>query len=170
MTTADVSMDNGTIHAVDAVIGLPTVFTLAAADPNFTILATALTRSDLSFDFRGTLSTANGTDPGSYTMFAPTDQSFINLLEELGVDSLEDIDEPTLNETLQMHAVAGKNVLAMDLSDGLTITTLGGDITANLTDDGVTLTDGNDRVSIITRLNVHASNGVIHITDKVILK
>jgi uncharacterized surface protein with fasciclin (FAS1) repeats len=42
VTTADVSVDNGTIHAVDTVIGLPTVVTFAVADPNFSILATAL--------------------------------------------------------------------------------------------------------------------------------
>jgi uncharacterized surface protein with fasciclin (FAS1) repeats len=169
VTTADVSVDNGTIHAVDAVIGLPTVVTFAAADPNFSILVTALTREDLTFDFVGTLSTANGTDPAPFTVFAPIDQAFLDLLEELGVDSLDDIDEPTLNATLKMHAVAGANVLATSLSDGLTITTLGGDITANVA-DGATLTDKNDRVSIIIAVNVQASNGVIHAIDKVILK
>jgi uncharacterized surface protein with fasciclin (FAS1) repeats len=169
VTTADVSVDNGTIHAVDAVIGLPTVVTFAVADPNFSILVTALTRPDLDFNFIKTLSTANGTDPAPFTVFAPIDQAFINLLEELGVDSLDDIDEPTLNATLKMHAVAGANVLAADLSDAMTITTLGGTITANIS-DGATLTDANDRVSNIIAINVQASNGVIHAIDKVILK
>jgi uncharacterized surface protein with fasciclin (FAS1) repeats len=169
VTTADVSVDNGTIHAVDAVIGLPTIVTLVSAEPNFSNLVTALTRPDLTFDFIETLSTAYGIGPAPFTVFAPTDQAFINLLEELGIDSLEDIDEPTLTETLQMHGVPGVNVLAADLTDNLIISTFGGDITANLV-NGVTLTDGNDRVSTITRLNVQASNGVIHIIDKVILK
>jgi uncharacterized surface protein with fasciclin (FAS1) repeats len=169
VTTADVSVDNGTIHAVNAVIGLPTVVTFAVADPNFSVLVTALTRPDLTFDFVTTLSTANGTEPAPFTVFAPIDQAFADLLEELDVASLDDIDEPTLNATLKMHAVAGANVLAADLSDGLTIETLGGDITANL-NDGATLTDGNNRVSTITRLNVQASNGVIHAIDKVLLK
>jgi transforming growth factor-beta-induced protein len=168
VTVADVSVDNGTIHAVDAVIGLPTVVTFAAADPNFTILETALTRADLTFDYVGTLSTANGTDPAPFTVFAPIDQAFIDLLEELGVSSLEDIDEPTLNATLKMHAVAGANVLAASLSDGLKISTLGGDITANVS-DGATLTDGNNRVSDIIAVNVQASNGVIHAISKVLL-
>jgi uncharacterized surface protein with fasciclin (FAS1) repeats len=169
VTTADVSVDNGTIHAVDAVIGLPTVVTFAVADPNFSVLVTALTRSDLTFDFVGTLSTANGTDPAPFTVFAPINQAFLDLLEELGVNSLADIDEPTLNTTLKMHAVAGANVLAASLSDGLTISTLGGDITANVTDEA-TLTDANDRVSAIIAVDVQASNGVIHAIDKVILK
>ena len=169
VTTADVSADNGTIHAVDAVIGLPTVVTFALADPNFSVLVTALTRSDLTFDFVGTLSTPNGTAPAPFTVFAPIDAAFIDLLEELGVDSLDDIDEPTLKGTLEMHAVAGANVLAADLSDGMTIETLGGDITANVT-GGATLTDANDRVSDIIAVDVQASNGVIHAIDKVLLK
>ena len=169
VTTADVSADNGTIHAVDAVIGLPTVVTFALADPNFSVLVTALTRSDLTFDFVGTLSTPNGTAPAPFTVFAPIDAAFIDLLEELGVDSLDDIDEPTLKGTLEMHAVAGANVLAAGLSDGMTIGTLGGNITANVT-GGATLTDANDRVSDIIAVDVQASNGVIHAIDKVLLK
>ena len=169
VTTADVFVDNGTIHAVDAVIGLPTVVTFAVADPNFSVLVTALTRSDLTFDFVGTLSTANGTDPAPFTVFAPIDSAFIDLLEELGVDSLDDIDEPTLKGTLEMHAVAGANVLAAGLSDGMTIGTLGGNITANVT-GGAALTDANDRVSDIIAVDVQASNGVIHAINKVLLK
>lgn len=169
VTTADISVDNGTIHAVDAVIGLPTVVTFAVADPNFSILKTALTRADLTFDFVGTLSTANGTDPAPFTVFAPINQAFVDLLEELEKDSLDDIDEETLNATLKMHAVAGANVLAAGLSDGLTISTLGGDITANIT-GGATLTDANNRVSQIVAVDVQASNGVIHAIDKVLLK
>jgi uncharacterized surface protein with fasciclin (FAS1) repeats len=169
VTTADVSVDNGTIHAVNAVIGLPTVVTFAAADPNFSILVTALTRSDLTFDFVGTLSTANGTAPAPFTIFAPTNDAFVDLLAELNVASLDDIDEPTLKGTLEMHAVAGANVLAAGLSDGMTIGTLGGDITANIT-GGATLTDANNRVSTIIAADVQASNGVIHAIRKVLLK
>ena len=169
VTTADVSVDNGTIHAVNAVIGLPTVVTFAAADPNFSILVTALTRSDLTFDFVGTLSTANGTAPAPFTIFAPTNDAFVDLLAELNVASLDDIDEPTLKGTLEMHAVAGANVLAAGLSDGMTIETLGGDITANIA-GGATLTDANNRVSNVIATDVQASNGVIHAINKVLLK
>jgi uncharacterized surface protein with fasciclin (FAS1) repeats len=169
VTTADVSVDNGTIHAVDTVIDLPTVVTFAVADPNFSILKTALTRSDLTFDFVGTLSTANGTTPAPFTVFAPINDAFVDLLAELNVASLDDIDEPTLKGTLEMHAVAGANVLAAGLSDGMTIGTLGGDITANIT-GGATLTDANNRVSTIIAADVQASNGVIHAIRKVLLK
>jgi uncharacterized surface protein with fasciclin (FAS1) repeats len=169
VTAADIPVDNGTIHAVNTVIGLPTVVTFAIADSSFSILESALTRSDLTFDFVGTLSTDNGTAPAPFTVFAPVDAAFVDLLAELGVTSLSDIDEPTLTATLSMHAVAGANVLAGDLTDGMTIATLGGDITAN-TIDGATLTDSNGRVSDIIATNVQASNGVIHAINKVILE
>jgi transforming growth factor-beta-induced protein len=121
MTTADVSENNGIIHAVDAFIGLPTTVTFMATDPNFSVLVTALTRSYLTFDFAGTLSTANGIEPSPFTVFAPIGQYFADLLEELGVSSLNDIDTPTLDATLKMHAVTGANVLAASLSDGMTV-------------------------------------------------
>jgi uncharacterized surface protein with fasciclin (FAS1) repeats len=54
------------------------------------------------------------------------------------------------------------------LSDNLELNTLGGAITANVT-GGATLTDGNNRISKITAVDVQANNGIIHIIDKVIL-
>ena len=168
VTAADVIATNGVIHAVDTVIDLPSVVDFALADPTFETLVAALTRDDLTFDYVTTLSTANGTVPAPFTVFAPTNDAFGNLLTELGVGALGDIDEPTLKATLDHHAVAGANVVAGDLMDAMTITTLGGDITANVT-GGPTLTDANGRISNIIVVNVQASNGVIHAIDKVIL-
>ncbi len=165
---ADVVGTNGIIHAVDAVIGLPTVVDFALADPAFETLVAALTRSDLTFDFVSTLSTPDGTAPAPFTVFAPTNDAFGDLLTELGVAGLGDIPEPTLKATLDHHAVAGLNVRSSDLTDNFTVPTLGGDITANVT-GGATLTDANNRVSNIIAVDVQASNGVIHVIDKVVL-
>lgn len=165
---ADVVGTNGVIHAVDAVIGLPTVVDFALADPTFETLVAALTRDDLTFDYVGTLSTPNGTAPAPFTVFAPTNDAFGDLLTELNVASLGDIPEATLKATLDMHAVAGANVRSTALMDNMTVSTLGGDITANIT-GGATLTDANGRVSNIIAVDVQASNGVIHAIDKVVL-
>lgn len=164
----NIDATNGVIHIVDAVIGLPNVVDLASADDTFSTLVSALTRSDLTFDYISTLSTPNGTAPAPFTVFAPTNDAFASLLSELGVTDLGDIDEPTLKATLDLHAVAGANVLAASLSDDMTVTTLGGDIIANVT-GGATLTDSNGRVSDIIVTNVQAANGVIHVIDKVVL-
>ena len=163
VTSADVIAANGVIHAVDAVIGLPTVVDFALADPNFSTLVAALTRSDLTFDYVTTLQS-----DGPFTVFAPTNTAFGDLLTELGAGSLADIDEPTLKATLDHHAVAGANVRSGDLMDNFTVGTLGGNIIANVT-GGATLTDANDRVSNIIAVDVQAVNGVIHAIDKVIL-
>jgi len=167
VAVADVIAENGVIHAVDAVIGLPTVVTFAVADPTFDILEAALTR-EASFTFVETLSTANGTDPAPFTVFAPTNMAFGELLTELEVDALGDIPTETLVATLNLHVVGGLNVVAESLTDNFTVPTLGGDITANVT-GGATLTDSNGRISNIVATNVQAVNGVIHAIDKVIL-
>ena len=168
VSTADISADNGIVHLVDAVIGLPNVVTFAVADPTFSTLVSALTRDDLTTDFVGVLSTATGTSPAPFTVFAPTNDAFGSLLSELGIAGLADIDEPTLDAVLKNHVVAGANVFDTDLTDDMTVTTLGGDITANVT-GGATLTDSSGRVSDIIATNVQADNGVIHAINRVIL-
>ena len=168
VTDANIDADNGIVHLVDAVIGLPSVVTFAVADPTFSTLVSALTRDDLTTDFVGVLSTATGTSPAPFTVFAPTNDAFGSLLSELGVSGLGDIDEPTLDAVLKIHVVAGANVFDTDLTDNLTVSTLGGDITANVT-NGATLTDSSGRVSDIIATNVQADNGVIHAINRVIL-
>ena len=89
-------------------------------------------------------------------------------MTELSAGSLDDIDGPTLTATLNTHVIAGANVRAEDLTDGLVANTLGDDIEINVT-GGATITDPNGRVSNIIVVNVQAANGVVHAIDKVIL-
>ena len=168
ITQGNVRASNGIIHAVNRVIPLPSIVTFAKADQELTNLLIALTRSDLTVDFASILSTDVGTSPAPFTVFAPTDQAFMDLLIELGAQSLSDIDEPTLKSTLSYHVMGGTNALSTDLTDNLQLNTLGGPITANVS-GGATLTDGNNRVSKIIAADIQASNGVIHLIDKVIL-
>ena len=165
VAVADVVAINGIIHAVDAVIALPTVVTFATADATFSTLVAALTRADQP-DFVSVLSTGNGTAPAPFTVFAPTNDAFGDLLTELMVGSLDDIDGGVLTATLNTHVIAGANVRAEDLVDG-TVGTLGDDIVIDATN--ATITDPNGRVSNIIVTNVQAANGVVHAIDKVIL-
>ncbi len=168
VSAADIGASNGVVHIIDEVIALPTVVTFATADPTFGILVSALTREDLTFDYVSTLLTPDGTSPAPFTVFAPTDAAFVDLLTELNLNSLSDIDEPTLKATLDYHAVALANVRAEDLQPTQSVGTLGGDITITL-DAGPQVIDANQRVSNIIATNVQAINGVIHAIDKVIL-
>ena len=175
--TADVSASNGVVHVVDGVIGLPSIVTFALADPNFEILVQALSRDDLTQNFVGLLSIPAGSAPSPFTVFAPINSGFVNLLAELGVNSLNDIDEPTLSAVLSYHVVVGANQLSVNLSGGMEFTTSldqaipgGGNLLFNFDDlGGGILTDNNDRTSNIIALDVQADNGIIHAIDTVVL-
>ncbi|WP_203293658.1 fasciclin domain-containing protein [Luteirhabdus pelagi] len=165
VTNADISAENGIIHAVDAVITLPTVVTFATADPTFETLVQALTRDDQP-DFVGVLSTPIPADLPPFTVFGPTNDAFGALLTELSINSLADIDGGTLTATLNTHVIQGANVRAEDLTTG-TVLTLGANIEVDA--DAATITDPNGRTSNIIVTNVQAANGVVHAIDQVLL-
>ncbi|ESU21358.1 lipoprotein precursor [Flavobacterium cauense R2A-7] len=165
VTTPNIAASNGVIHIVDAVIGLPTVVTHALANPNFSILVSALTRADQP-DFAGILS---GTTNSPFTVFAPTNTAFGSLLTELGATGLNDISQNTLENTLKYHVVAGSNVLSASLMNNQSVTTFQGGNFTITTMGGAKITDANNRVSNIIAVDVQASNGVIHVLDKVLL-
>ncbi|MEC8885248.1 MAG: fasciclin domain-containing protein, partial [Bacteroidota bacterium] len=160
VTATDLEFSNGIVHTVDAVIALPTVATFAVADPTFTQLETALT-TDASFSFVNTLTSA-----GTFTVFAPTNDAFADLLAELEISGFGDLDTSVLAAALSLHVVNGANVRAEDLTTG-TVTTLGGAIEVDASN--ATLTDANGRVSTIVVTDVQASNGVVHAIDTVLL-
>ncbi len=147
------------------VIGLPTVVTFATADNTFSTLVDALTRES-SFSYVSTLSST--TSPAPFTVFAPTNTAFGNLLNELNVMGLNGIATSTLEATLNTHVVAQANVLSSVLSDGMTVNTLGDSFTIN-TLSGASFTDKNNRSGDIIVTDVQAVNGVIHVVNKVIL-
>jgi len=164
--TADVEVDNGVIHAVSDVIGLPNVVTFALADPTFDTLVAALTRED-SYTFVSTLQAADS--PAPFTVFAPTNTAFGDLLAELELEELGDLDADTLATVLSYHVLIDMNVTSDELEDGIVVTSLQGeDFTINL-GDTATITDVNGRTSTIIATDVQATNGVIHAIDTVIL-
>lgn len=166
---ADLVASNGVIHIVDAVIDLPSVATFAIADPTFDTLEEALISVDEDTGFIGALQTVNGTDPAPFTVFAPTNMAFSDLLSTLDVMSLEDIDSDTLAATLALHVIGGANVRAEDLVsiDGQDVETLGGvDVTIDATTPAIIDPDGDSNPIIVT--NVQAANGVIHAVSRVI--
>ncbi len=164
VTTPDIDAENGVVHVVNAVIGLPTVVNHAIANPNFTSLVAALTRDDQP-DFAGILS---GTGP--FTVFAPTNAAFASLLTELSLPGLADVPQAVLENTLKYHVVAGANVLSTNLTNNMMVETFQGQsFSVQLMGSSAQITDASNRVSAITATDVQASNGVIHVVDKVLL-
>lgn len=166
VTTADIEVDNGVIHAVNSVIGLPDITTFALADPNFTTLVSALT-ADESFEFVSTLRTQS-ISPAPFTVFAPTNQAFADFLTEFDFADLAAIDVDILGPVLKYHVVIEMNVRSEDITDDMLVPTFeGGEFTIN-TGAGVTITDENARVSNVIATDVQATNGVIHVIDTVL--
>ena len=168
---ADVVAVNGVVHAVDAVIDLPTVVTFAVADPTFAPLVTALTSATPNTDFATVLS-----GDGPFTVFAPTDAAFQALLDSnMDWNEVSDIEEGLLTSVLNHHVVSG-NIRSGDLNNpgDTTAPTLEGDnITITLPGTGDNIADvtdgsGNDDIGIIA-VDVQANNGVIHVLNKVII-
>ena len=167
--TFDIETDNGVVHVVDAVIGLPTIVDFAAADPNFSTLVEALSSVEDQAGYLASLVAPWGGDGSSapFTVFAPTNDAFGDLLTELGAGSLGDIPSATVIETLAYHVIGNNNLRSDDLTAG-EATTLGGPVTVAL-GDNVTITDANGRTSTVIAADVQAYNGVIHAIDTVIL-
>ncbi|MGB5500269.1 MAG: fasciclin domain-containing protein [Maribacter sp.] len=169
VAAADIVATNGVIHAVDAVIDLPTVVTFAVADATFSPLVAALTEGTPATDF---VSVLNGDGP--FTVFAPTDTAFQALLDSnMDWTSVTDIDETLLTSVLYHHVVSG-NVRSGDLTDGIAPATLEGDaITINLPGTGDNIADitdgaGNTGIGVVV-VDVQANNGVIHVVNQVMI-
>lgn len=157
---ADIKAMNGVIHAIDKVLLPPSLVDLALGNPDFSILVQAVVKAGLV----ETLAS------GEYTVFAPTNAAFLDLLDELGptVNSLDDIDTGLLTQVLLYHVIPGK-VYSTDLPAGpLSVTTAQGEdfvIDASL----LQITDVNSRTANLGPLDISATNGVIHVISKVIL-
>lgn len=157
VSLADITASNGVVHIVDAVIGLPTVVTFAAADPTFSTLVTALTELTPATDFVEVLQGV-----GPFTVFAPTNDAFSAL-------PAIPAEEP-LTQILLYHVVAG-NIASGDLTNpgNTTAMTLQGeDITVTMPEATITDASGNTDIGIIA-VDVQAVNGVIHAINKVML-
>lgn len=163
VTSADVQTDNGVIHAVDKVLvppGVLNVVQMAQVNPSFSVLVEAVAAARLG----ATLSGA-----GPFTVFAPTDAGFVAALAELGLSKPQLLSSSGLGSILTYHVVSG-NVRAADvvaLPKPATVATVqGGSFSVGA---DLTLTDALGRSASLVATDVMASNGVIHVIDKVIL-
>ena len=163
ITAVDVAATNGVIHLIDKVI-LPadrdivqTAQALAAGSPGeFTVLVEAVVAANLA----GTLAGA-----GPFTVFAPTDAAFTALLAELTKAQLL-ADIALLTRVLTYHVVPSR-VFAAQVPVDTAISTVE---TGTFTVDGdLRITDERGRSAGIVGTDVFATNGVIHVIDRVIL-
>jgi len=132
------------------------IVALAQGNPNLSTLVAALTK------YPDLVTTLSGN--GTFTVFAPTNAAFSNLLTAIGQTSLDDIPESVLKNVLQYHVVSSAAVLSTQLTNG-DVTTVGGEkVTVNI-NSGVKL---NTTVNVVTA-DVRATNGVVHVIDAVLV-
>ena len=135
-----------------------TIAELAISLPlTLSILVEAVIAADL-LGFVGDPSTAA-------TVFAPTNDAFVALLEELQLDGLSEIPTDTLAQVLTYH-VSDVVALSTDLMDGMEIPTLEGQsLTVDLS-DGVVIEGVGSSANVIGPDNI-ACESVVHVIDTV---
>ncbi|MEK3854114.1 fasciclin domain-containing protein [Cytobacillus sp. FSL H8-0458] len=120
---------------------------------DFKILAAALEKAGLIETLKG---------EGPFTVFAPTDAAFNKLLKELNITAEQLLARKDLKDILLYHVVPGK-VMSSDLKDGMKAKTLAEkEVTISL--NPVKVNDA----TVVTP-DIAASNGVIHVIDRVLL-
>ena len=129
------------------------VDTAAAAGDFGTLLAAA--------EAAGLVETLKGDGP--FTVFAPTDAAFAALPEGTVEDLLKPENKETLAGILTYHVIAGK-VMSTDLTDDMEAATVNGDTVMIDLDNGVMVDE-----ATVTTADIEATNGVIHVIDKVIM-
>jgi uncharacterized surface protein with fasciclin (FAS1) repeats len=126
----------------------------AVAAGTFNTLAAALTAAGLVETLKG---------PGPFTVFAPTDDAFAALPAGTVEDLLKPENKDKLTAILTYHVVPGK-VMSTDLTNGMKAKTVNGAEVTIMTEGGVMVNDAK-----VTTADIEATNGVIHVIDKVIL-
>lgn len=164
--SADIAASNGVIHVINTVLMPPTgnIVQTAQANANFTFLVAAVLRaSEGSTNVAQVLSGA-----GPLTVFAPTNQAFINA-GFANIAAIQAADPAVLTNILTYHVVSGR-VLSSDLTEGATPATVnGGTVTITLAGGAKVRGRGNTTASAITSANLMTTNGVIHVIDQVLL-
>ena len=153
IATVGFAMGSSAALAADMAAEMDIVDTAVAAG-DFGTLAAALGAAGLVETLKG---------DGPFTVFAPTDAAFAKLPDGTVESLLLPENKDKLAGILTYHVVAGK-FMSTDLTDDMKAATVQGtDITIDL-DNGVMVND-----ATVVTADIEASNGVIHVIDKVIL-
>ena len=138
-----------------------TITGIAKTNTNLSILVQALVKTNLATTLQGA---------GSYTVFAPTDAAFVAFLKTTPYATLNEVPTNVLTQILLNHVVSEMK-MSTDLMTGyvktLATSPTSGANTMSMyvnTASGVKL----NGVAMVTIKDIMASNGVIHIVDKVI--
>lgn len=138
-----------------------TIVDIAVADERFSTLVAAVTAADLA----GTLS-----GPGPFTVYAPVNDAFAALPEGTVETLLLPENKAQLTDVLLYH-VDDRQLTASQFAPGANFykPVLASERLCITSHSGVTIADGTGDVANVVIADIQASNGVIHVIDKVLL-
>lgn len=140
----------------EAAVEAQTIADVAAANADLSTLVSALAAAELTEALKGA---------GPFTVFAPTNAAF----EKLGKDKVADLLKPENKEqliaVLKYHVVPGKIAAADAKGATVDLTTLNG-ATVKVDGKGDVVKVGE---ASVTKTDIVAANGVVHVIDTVIL-
>eukprot|EP00538_Stauroneis_constricta_P002432 CAMPEP_0119555106 /NCGR_PEP_ID=MMETSP1352-20130426/7422_1 /TAXON_ID=265584 /ORGANISM="Stauroneis constricta, Strain CCMP1120" /LENGTH=480 /DNA_ID=CAMNT_0007601819 /DNA_START=61 /DNA_END=1503 /DNA_ORIENTATION=- len=166
VSSPDIDASNGVVHVIDTVLIPPSVtipldiVDTAARAGEFNVLLAALQITGLD--------TALASPNGPYTVFAPTDQAFIDLPPGVLHFLLKNENQGTLADILAYHVLNGeadKAAIEGGVSSSATLLD-GASLSFAIVNDDVVI---NTDAATVTTPDVDASNGIIHIIDSVLL-
>ncbi len=161
VVTTDIAASNGVIHVIDTVLLPPAEEAMAEKDIVDTAIAAGSFKTLVAaVEAAGLVDALKGAGP--LTVFAPTDEAFAALPAGTVEGLLKDPE--ALKAILLYHVVEGK-VLAADAAKLTEAKTLNGAAIKISAADGKVMINDAEVVSA----DVMASNGVIHVINKVIL-
>ena len=175
VTTTDILATNGVIHVIDKVL-LPAslnlesllnkelnvetknIVDITSSNPNFSTLVAALKSADLVTTLQGS---------GPFTVVAPTNEAFANLPAGVLTALLKPENKATLSKILTYHVIPGKNTASAILTlNGKSVNTVEGSGINVTVNNGKIILNGSTNVTIA---DILATNGVIHVIDKVLI-
>jgi len=164
VTATDIAASNGTIHVIDAVLTPPadnpapteSIAGLVNNDPQFSTLLDALVAADLDSTLAG---------DGTFTVFAPTNDAFDAVGEEMLNALLADPD--ALRDVLLYHVVDGSAIdsVAATAAAGTSLTSAAGQTLAvSLDGENLKIND-----ATVIQADIAATNGIVHAIDTVLI-
>ncbi len=156
VTATDIEASNGIIHVIDRVIlpePIADIVQVARGSATFNTLLAALEAADLTGALKG---------EGPFTVFAPTDDAFAAIDPEVLDDLLADTE--LLAAVLTYHVLPGlfpaENVVTLNEAPTLN----GAHLPISVDGSSVMVDDAN-----VIATDIEATNGIVHVIDKVIL-
>ena len=142
--------------------GKKTIVDIAVADERFSTLVAAVTAAGLAETLAG---------PGPFTVYAPVNDAFAALPEGTVETLLKPENKGQLTNVLLYH-VDDRKLMASGIPHGSTYfkpLLTSERLCIPRTADGVTINDGTGTMANVVIADIKASNGVIHVVDKVLL-